>query len=89
MELKWALKIVMRVIAEDLDMESRSDKITFKRRSFMARFMGALAGGWTAGNLLSGIARSTTRATSNRSVQIKINPLAVPRTNKDSTSHGA
>jgi hypothetical protein len=70
-------------------METTQDKRTIKRRSFIMRLFGGITGGWIAGNLFSGIVRSTAVAKNNEPVQVIINPLAVPRTNKDVTSHGA
>jgi hypothetical protein len=79
----------MRVIGKRLSMDTIQDKTAFKRRSFIMRLFGSIAGGWIVGNLLSGIVHSTTLTKSKISVQAKINPLAVPRTNKDAISHGA
>jgi hypothetical protein len=70
-------------------MDSSQDNITFKRRSFIMRLFGGITGGWIAGNLFSGIIRSTTPTKSKKAIQVRINPLAVPRSNKDATSHGA
>ena len=79
----------MRVIVKRMNMETRPDKITYKRRSFMMRLFGGIGGGWVAGNLFSGIVRSTTLTKNKKAIQVRINPLAVPRTNKDATSHDA
>jgi hypothetical protein len=79
----------MRVIAKRLSMETTQDKTTLKRRSFFIRIFGGIAGGWIAGNLFSHIVRTTTVAGNKEIVQVKINPLAVRRTKKETTSHGA
>jgi hypothetical protein len=68
-------------------METTQDK--FKRRSFFKRLLGGIAGGWITGNLFSGIARSTAFFKNSEKVQVTIDPLAVPRINKDAASHGA
>ncbi len=85
----WGLRIVTRVIVKQSSMETTQNHHTFKRRSFFKRLAGALAGGWIAGNLFPGIMRSTTNPGKNEPMQITINPLAVPRTKQDGTSHGA
>jgi len=68
-------------------METTQDK--FKRRSFFKRLLGGIAGGWITGNLFSGIVRSTSFLKNSEEVRVAIDPLAVPRMNKDATSHGA
>jgi len=70
-------------------MEITRDMLTFKRRSFLKRLFGGIAGGWIAGNLFSDMVHFTTGSKNKKVVQVTINPLAVPRTNKDITSHGA
>jgi hypothetical protein len=55
----------------------------------MMRLFGGIGGGWIAGNLFTGIVRSITLIKSKKAIQVRINPLAVPRTNKDATSHDA
>ncbi|MGD1043739.1 MAG: hypothetical protein ABR936_00275 [Bacteroidota bacterium] len=70
-------------------METTQENNTFKRRSFFLRVFGGIAGGWIARNLFSGFIRTTTNTGSKEIVQVTINPLAVPRMNKDATSHGA
>jgi hypothetical protein len=70
-------------------MDTPHDKFVLKRRSFFIRLLGGIAGGWMAGNLFSGILRSTAVHKSNEKVKVRINPLAVSRTKKDSETHGA
>jgi hypothetical protein len=70
-------------------METTQEKYSHSRRSFFVRLFSGITGGWIAGNLLSRIVRPTTFTGSKEVVQAKINPLAVPRMNKDSISHGA
>ena len=72
-----------------MNMEITRDMLTFKRRSFLKRLFGGIAGGWIAGNLFSDMVHFTTGSKNKKVVQVTINPLAVPRTNKDITSHGA
>jgi hypothetical protein len=72
-----------------MSMETTRDTITFKRRSFFRRLFGVSVGGWIAGNLFSDIVHFTTGSKNKKAVQVTINPLAVPRTNKDITSYGA
>ena len=79
----------MRVIGKQQSMEIMQDKNTYKRRSFIMRIFGGIAGGWIAGNLFPGIERSTALTKSKKAIQVRINPLAVPRSNKDAKSHGA
>ncbi|RPI04700.1 MAG: hypothetical protein EHM64_09080 [Ignavibacteriae bacterium] len=61
---------------------------TLKRRSFVLRALAGLSGGWLAGHLFSGMTFSTGIAKKNKPVQVIINPLAVPRQNKNKLSHG-
>jgi hypothetical protein len=70
-------------------METPQDKIVFKRRSLFIRLLGGIAGGWMAGNLFSGILRTTAGVKSNEEVKVRINPLAVSRAKKDTTIHDA
>jgi len=70
-------------------METGQNKQTLRRRSFFMRLIGGIVGGWITGNLFSGIVRSTALTQNKKAIQVKINPLAVPRTNKNNTSHGA
>jgi len=70
-------------------METTHDKHTLRRRSFFVRFFSGIAGGWITGNLFSSIVRTTKITGSKEVIQVKINPLAVSRTKKDSASHGA
>ena len=79
----------MRVIGKQLNMKTIEDKNVYKRRSFIIRVFGGIAGGWVAGNLFPGIERSTALIKSNKAIQVKINPLAIPRSNKEEKSHGA
>jgi hypothetical protein len=79
----------MHVIVKQLNMETIQDKNTFKRRSFFVRLFSGIAGAWIAGNLFSGMVRTATNTGNKEVVQVTINPLAVPRTNKDAISHGA
>jgi hypothetical protein len=79
----------MHVIVKQLNMETTQDKITLKRRSFFIRLFGGIAGGWIAGSLFSGIVRATKIIGSREAIQVRINPLAVPRTDKDDTAYGA
>ena len=72
-----------------MNMEITRDMLTFKRRSFLKRLFGGIAGGWIAGNLFSDMVHFTTGSKNKKVVQVTINPLAVPRTNKDITSHDA
>ena len=78
----------MHVIVKRLTMETTQDRPTFKRRSFFIRLLSGIAGVWTAGNLISGIVRSTARKKSKETIQVTINPLAVPRTKNEMNSHG-
>ena len=70
-------------------MGTTQDRITLKRRSFFIRLFGGIAGGWIAGNLFSGIVHTAKVIGSKKTIQVRINPLAVPRTDKDATAHGA
>jgi len=70
-------------------METPQDKYSLKRRSFFIRLLGGIAGGWIAGNLFSGILRSTAVYKSNKKVKVRINPLAVSRVKKEPKTHGA
>jgi hypothetical protein len=84
---KWDQKIVMPVIVKRLSMETAQDEHTFERRSFFLRLFGGIAGGWVAGKFFSGMVRTIRVIESNEVVQVKINPLAVSRSNKDAISH--
>jgi hypothetical protein len=64
-------------------METTQGKITIKRRSFFGRLFTGIAGGWIAGNLFTHVVRSTAIPKSKEEVQVTINPLAVPRSEKD------
>jgi hypothetical protein len=79
----------MRVIVKRLSMETTQEKYPQSRRSFFVRLFSGIAAGWIVGNLFSSLVRSTTVIGSKKVVQAKINPLAVPRTKKDTISHGA
>jgi hypothetical protein len=79
----------MHAIVNRLSMETTHDRITLKRRSFFIRLFGGIAGGWIAGNLFSGIVHTTKVIGSKKAIQVRINPLAVPRMNKDGPAHGA
>ena len=79
----------MHVIVNRLSMETTQEKYPHSRRSFFVRLFSGIAGGWIVGNLFSSLVRNTTVIGSTQVVQVKINPLAVPRTNKDTISHGA
>jgi hypothetical protein len=79
----------MRVIVKRLNMETTQDKYPHSRRSFFVRLFNGIAGAWIAGNLFSGMVRTATNTGNKEVVQVTINPLAVPRTNKDTISHGA
>jgi hypothetical protein len=79
----------MRVIVNWITMETTQDKIALKRRSFFIRLLGGIAGGWIAGNVFTVKRRSTAVHRSNDEVKVRINPLAVSRTKKDSETHGA
>ena len=68
-------------------MEIRESNIPLKRRSFFLRVLGGLAGGWMSGNLLSDGGRSARDMKNTDAVQVSINPLAVPRTAKDTALH--
>jgi hypothetical protein len=70
-------------------METTQDKIDLKRRSFFIRLLGGIAGGWIAGNVFSGMIRSTAVTKSNEEVKVRINPLAVSRAKKDTNTYGA
>jgi len=70
-------------------METSQENNIYKRRSFMMRLFGGIGGGWIVGNLFTGIVRSMTLTKSKNAIKVRINPLAVPRTNKDATSHDA
>jgi hypothetical protein len=78
----------MRVIVKRLNMETIQDTYLQSRRSFFVRLFSGVAGGWIAGNLLSRIVRTKTISESTNVVQVTINPFAVPRTKKDTISHG-
>ena len=70
-------------------METPENKYSLKRRSFFIRLLGGITGGWIAGNLFSGILRSTTVYKSNKKVKVRINPLAVSRAKKEPETHDA
>jgi hypothetical protein len=70
-------------------METTQDKIALKRRSFIIRLLGGIAGGWMAGNVFTGKRRSTAVHRSKEEVKVRINPLAVSRTKKGTKIHGA
>lgn len=79
----------MHVIVKRLNMETRQNTYPHGRRSFFVQLFSGLAGGWMAGNLLSRFVRPKTVPGNKNVVQVMINPFAVPRTNKDTRSHGA
>jgi hypothetical protein len=70
-------------------MEITQDKIALKRRSFIIRLLGGIAGGWIAGNVFTGKRRSTAVHRSNEEIKVSIHPLAVSRTKKNTETHGA
>jgi hypothetical protein len=78
----------MRVIVKRLSMETTQNTITFKRRSFFLRLVSGIAGGGIAENLFSRFVHTTRSTKSNETVQVIMNPLAIPRATKNGTSHG-
>jgi hypothetical protein len=70
-------------------MEQTKEKHMLQRRTFFRRFFSGVVGGWMAGNLFSEMMRPKGNAQSNEQVQVRINPLAVPRLSKEELSHGA
>jgi hypothetical protein len=79
----------MHVIVKTLTMGQIQEKHTLQRRSFFRRLFGGIVGGWLTGNLFSEMIRPKEKAHSNERIQVRIDPLAVPRMKKDEKSHGA
>ena len=79
----------MRVTGKTMSMEQTQEHRTLPRRSFFSRLFVGIAGGWLTGNIFSEVMHPKKIAQGNKQIRARINPLAVPRMNKDEISHGA
>jgi hypothetical protein len=72
-------------------MNGAQERIGMKRRSFFTRVAAVIAGGSLFGWAVPGLARKSpdgSEAPVSGNISVRSHPLAVPRTNVRSTSHG-
>jgi hypothetical protein len=69
-------------------METINQKNTIQRRSFFIRLLGSAAGISVIGSFIPDFLKTELSSKKDSSIQVRIHPQAVARTNKDYESHG-